>query len=307
MSDFIKVPESDYQGETPTINPLIVTLQFDKPLEHEVNHGGRTWINYNYKVDHEGTEHTLSASKGLSSHIEKIGAIKDTKIKIIKKRIGPAAKDIRWVVAHVDGPVDTSKAKSSVPSRPAENKSVASAKPLISKTAEKEYSPLTEEALKVWKLNQSDEASLLAVSLKTAAELWESLGYTDVDPKAIQATAASLHIQGGRTTGGLKGLNNLLVPDPIKAITLMIVATDMPQSFYDAVSSSSAWFDDSEDIVNLMKELGFTSVPKAYKEQYAAIALLMEYGDLMFDEADHQSALDTVKEKMEDTIDEPAF
>ena len=300
---FLSIPESDYQGSTPQVNPVVVKLLFDDPLEKD---SGRGWTNFYYKVEYAGAEETISASQALHKMIQDTGAKKDTEVKIVKKRIGPAQKDIRWIVELVGGPVDTSKAKgSSSPSRPAAP--VTPVKATSVEPPSKEYSPLTEEALNVWILNQVDEASLLEVSLRTAKSLWENLGFEDVDPKAIQATAASLHIQGGRTTGGLKGLNNLSVPDPIAAIVRLVSFTDYPVSFYDAVIANSAWFDEDEDIVNLMKELNYTSMPKDYDGLYLGVELLMKYGELMFEDPDHASAIEIVKEMKGESDNEPAF
>jgi len=295
---FLTIPESDYQGATPQVNPVDVTLQFDQPLEKD---SGRGWTNFYYKVDYNGMEETISASAGLHKFIQQTGAIKDTQIRIIKKRIGKGQKDIRWHVELLDGPVDTSRAQGgSQPSKPSTTPHQP-VKATSVKPNAKAYEQLTTEGLSVWELNQADEAVLFMVSLREARKIW---GEDFEDSRTLQATAASLFIQGTRTTGGSKGLNNLMVPDPISAMVEAVDLTDVPASFYAVIKDNSAWFDEDEDIVNLMKEIGYTAIPKGIKEMYDAIFDLMRYGELMYEDPDHASAIKLVKEEQSD---EPAF
>ena len=308
MSDFINVPESDYRLDEPDVKPLIVTLMFDEPREKEQQSqfgSGGTYTMFYYTVESEGVEYALGATPALHKKIQGVGATKGTEIKIIKRRIGDDAKDIRWSVSHVSGPVDEDKAKDTgqgQTSQPATTPVPATK----AAAPTKEYEPLTDTGLAVWILDQQDQSALFSISLAEAKKLWEELG-VEADPRSIQATAASLFIQGTRSTGSVKGLNTMFLPpepDPIADIVATIDHADLPHSFFEAVGANTDYFDDEDAITDAMKALGRTGTPKGFHNQYEAIRDLLRFADFRENDMDVVDAVDAVIEAQEN---EPAF
>ena len=307
MSDFINVPESDYRLDEPDVKPLIVTLKFESPIEKEYpsKFDNSTYSKFYYTVDSEGIEYSLGATAALHKKIQETGATKDTEIKILKKRIGDDAKDIRWSVSHVGGPVDDAKVKvsqqgqSSYQSAP----TVPTPTPNQSHAPSKEYEPLTNTGLAVWILDQQDEAALFSISITEARKLWPE----GTEDRVLQATAASLFIQGTRHTNGIKGLNTLALPpepDPIADIVAGIDGKELPHSFFEAVGANTDYYEDEAAIQSAMKALGRTGTPKGYHNQYEAVRDLLRYADFRENDMDVVDAVEAVIEAQEN---EPAF
>ena len=108
---WLDIPESDYQADEPVARPIEIRLLYADPiLKEQTNRKtGNTFMGHYYGVDFNGAEYTISASAGLHKQIQAIGGTRDTKIKIIKKRIGPEDVDIRWSVSVISGPIDQDK------------------------------------------------------------------------------------------------------------------------------------------------------------------------------------------------------
>jgi len=298
MSDFINVPESDFRLDEPDIHPLVVTLMFDEPREKEYQSktGGGMFTTYYYTVEHEGIEHALGASSALHKKIQGVNALKGTEIKILKKRIGDDNKDIRWSVVYVSGPVgQKQQAQTQVATTP------------VAKSDDgTEYMPLTNVGLAVWILDQQDQAALFSVSLAEAKKVWADAGI-ETDPRSLQATAASLFIQGTRSTNGVKGLNKMALPpepDPIADIVADIDHDDLPDSFFNAIGANTDFFEDSDGIKSAMKALGRTGIPKGFHNQYEAIRDLLRFAEFRESGMEVVDAVDAVIEAQEN---EPAF
>lgn len=299
MSDFINVPESDFRLDEPDIHPLVVTLMFDEPREKEYpsQHGGGTFKTYYYTIENEGTEFALGASAALHKKIQGVNAVKGTVIKILKKRIGDDNKDIRWSVAYVSGPVGQARAQAVTPT---------ATTPASKPASNVEYVPLTDTGLGVWILDQQDQAALFSVSLAEAKKVWAGAGI-EADPRSLQATAASLFIQGTRSTNGVKGLNKMELPpepDPIADIVAGIDHDDLPDSFFDAVGANTDFFEDGDGIKSAMKALGRTGIPKGFHNQYEAVRDLLRFAEFRESGMEVVDAVDAVIEAQEN---EPAF
>ncbi len=108
---WLNIPESDYQADEPTPQPVEVMMLYDDPIQKEQNRkdGSGSFTAFYYGVDMEDSEYTLSASESLHKMIQGTGATTGTLIRILKKRIGNGVKDIRYSITYMAGPQDQEK------------------------------------------------------------------------------------------------------------------------------------------------------------------------------------------------------
>jgi len=310
VSDFIDIPESDFRSSTPDIKPVDVVLRYDNPKAktHKSQFGSGSYEKFYYAVLFNGEEKVIGATSALHKAIEATGAVQNTEIRIIKRRIGDDAKDIRWTVEHISGPVDTNKTTASQQPQKQSTTASQTAKPTPNKPPNV-YEPLTDTALAIWELNQEDEAALFEISLTQALMLYRKVWPEpeEIDPKVLQACAASLFIQGSRTVGGSRGLMSLELPpepDPIIDIVQSIDYQQLPDSFYNVLIANSTYYSESDGIVEVMKSLGMTGIPKGFHNQYETVRDLLRYAEFIEEGMEESDAIDAVIEAQEN---EPAF
>ena len=266
---WFNIPESDYQADNPVPQPVLVEMMYPDPIVKEQTRkdGSGTFTAYYYGIKHEDNEYTLSASEGLNSMIQGVGATQGSIIKILKRRIGPAMKDIRYTVTHEDGPIDQSKIdagrKPVSPQAQSQGAPVAQTKAPPTPTAgggEKYYLPLRE--------NETYMALLKEIAVDKATE-WQ-LVYNvvaDLFPDensewvATRATHLNIDLQKEMYHKWEKDPHIPLPPaeelDERELAVRNYDQSEYPESLFDVIAEGHEGIEDGDAAREIVKKFGY--------------------------------------------------
>lgn len=284
---FLEVPESDYQADEPVINPIEVTMSFDDPKTKEHTKGDRSWTGHYYGVQFNGADYTLSASDALHKLIQATGATKGTTVKIIKKRIGPNNKDIRWSASYVSGPQDQDKIDAAdsgddqaqpATSPPKQRQERTTSTMAQSQGGTKVYYPLK---------GNDDYMNLVGALADDRIAVWNTIyerivnDYPDETSEwqATRATHISIAIEKDLYHKWEKEQYTVAVPEPdpediYDERELRVFRSDA-NGFMDAVIAGHDILGETDRAKEIVKKFGFTGLPKGDKAAWVDIARIV--------------------------------
>lgn len=281
--DWLKVPESDYQSDEPTVNPVEVRLMYDDPLEKEMQRtdGSGSFKSWLYAVENQAdnVEYTWSASKHLHEEVQKLGATKDMIVKIIKKRIGPGQKDIRWSVGYIGGPVDHQKQNALQGNGQAQSTQTQPAK---TQKAAPQQQPAGSSVYLPTRRNE-EYMRLLREIAADKLENWSTIyalvqaQFPDESSDWAATRATHLHIDVNRMVegafrGGTRAQEGAEAVNEREEAILSVVRAGLPDTLFGAIADNHEHIEDAKVAAEIVKMFGYQAVPKKDQEIHLSMA-----------------------------------